>query len=209
MIGNLADDVMFFIRLALAFAGALITWYIAGPPCRLLYQVAFGHASPKWLVPWLKLIVSGLVGLVLFCVIHFGLVGGAGFGLGGGEGLGTGAGTEGEGKKNQATTKNSANVEDPPRPVRPPSDPRKTVREVVEIELLGGPRYQGDERYYLLQRTTPAKNLKEIEEVLKKRADSIEVHIVLTKDSVGLHHGATSRLRRLTEEYRIPVVLPQ
>lgn len=198
----------FIIRVAAGLGGAIVGWFATGPLTRLLYRLAFHRPVPNWLLPWTKMGGALLLGFLLFYFLPLG--GGLGWGwgpgegggpgLGAGAGGGPGAGASGKDKKDGKDTGGG--------PDKQP--PEKTVRQRVEIELIGptDPRFKEKDRYYLLKRAEPVMNLAEVEEYFKKHQDKIEVHVILTDTSPGRFQGALGRLVELTSQYRIPVVVP-
>jgi hypothetical protein len=153
-------------------------------------------------LPWAKLTGAIVVGLLVFYFIPLGGgPGGFGFGPGEGGGAGLGAGKGGD-KSGQTSPKDKGTAGEKKGPE---AAPQSAVREPVEIELLGGDRYQGDQRFYLIGRTGPAKSLDEVKEYLdeRHREKPLEVRIYLTKrsQSVGPNHPAFRRLDDLIRSY--------
>jgi hypothetical protein len=185
-----------FVRIAAAIGGALVGYFLSGPILRMLYRLAFQRPAPAWLLPLGKLCSGAIIGLLIFFFLPLG--GGDGWGWGPGWGTGAGGdGGDGGSKAGKSKSKQIASTDG-------------AVREKLDIELLGGKKYAGDERFYLVKRTPPAKTLSEVEELLKDNADKLEVHILLTdeSESVARSHPAFRRLRDLLQRYRIPTVEP-
>ena len=67
------------------------------------------------------------------------------------------------------------------------------VREKLVIELLGGSRYMGEGRYYLIKSQPPARTLGEVEEHIKDKSDKLLVHVLITDESVAASHPAVAR----------------
>ena len=59
----------------------------------------------------------------------------------------------------------------------------ESVPTSVLIEVLGGPRYKGEDEFYLVKGKEPAKTLGEVESFLGERKGNVEVQIILTDDS--------------------------
>jgi hypothetical protein len=182
------------VRIAAGVGGAIVGYLVAGPVLRLLFRLAFQRPVPGWLLPLGKLGGGALLGVLFFFVVS---LGGRGWGLGGGSGAG-GAG-RGPGPGTGTIASDKAKVVQGAK--KPP------IRERLEIELLGGDRVSAD-CYYLVKREAPAKTLGEVEELFKDKADKLEVHVVLTDDSVAASHPAVGRLRELLQRYQIPTVTP-
>jgi hypothetical protein len=193
MIAGQIAPFFLFIRIAAAIGGALVGYFLSGPVLRMLYRLAFQRPVPAWLLPLGKLGSAAIIGVLIFFFLPLG----GGDGWGWGPGWGTGAGGDDGGKAGKSKSKQTASTDG-------------AVREKLEIELLGGKKYAGDERFYLVKRTPPAKTLAEVEELLKDHADKVEVHILLTdeSESVARSHPAFRRLRELLQRYRIPTVEP-
>jgi hypothetical protein len=193
---DLTENVLFGLRIAAGLGGALLGWIVSNPVLRLGHRIIAGRPVPGWAVPWVRLLSAGVLGVLAYFFIPLGGGGGLGWGPGRGGGPGKGPGEGGAYTKAESgsTSKEAA------------ASKAKSGREVLDIELLGGPRYTGDGRYYLLQRQAPPLSLEEVEEALKKRGDRVEVHVILTEQSVGRHHEAVARLRALLDRLKIPTV---
>jgi len=184
--------VYLLIRSAAAVGGAIIGYFVMGPALRLLYRLAFQRPVPGWLLPLGRLAGAALIAALIFFFLPLG--GGPGWGWGPGWGAGPGEGT---GKGGESGDK-----------VKVTNGAKKGgVREKLVIELLGGKRYMGEGRYYLIKREPPARTLNEVEEFIKDKADKLEVHVHLTDESVAASHPAVGRLRERLEHYQIPTVM--
>jgi hypothetical protein len=187
--------IFLLIKVAAAIGGAIIGYLASGPVIRLLYRLAAGRPAPGWFLPLGRLAGAALLGALFFMLATLG-----GNGLGwGGSGLGLGAGPgagPGAAKNGQQTGKPGIGKGD------------KATREKLVIELLGGNRVAGDQRYYLLGSAEPAKTLGEVEEVIKNKADKLEVHVKFTDESVAASHPAVKRLHELLQRYQVPTVTP-
>lgn len=183
--------VYLLIRIAAAVGSAIIGYFVMGPALRLLYRLAFQRAVPGWALPLGRLAGAGLVGALVFFFLPLGGGPGWGWGPGWGAGPGDGASKGESGDKVKVTngTKKSA------------------VREKLVIELLGGKRYLGEGRYYLIKSEPPARTLGEVEEHVKDKADKLLVHLLITEESVAASHPAVARLRDLLQRYQIPELL--
>ncbi|MBI3409255.1 MAG: hypothetical protein HY040_12985 [Planctomycetes bacterium] len=197
---DLTAPVFFVLRVAAGIGAAMVGWFATGPVVRLLYRLAFQRGVPNWVLPWSRLVGAVLCGLLVYYFLPLGGGNGWGWGAGAGGGPGRGPG-DGSGQTSDQTKKDA-----PAKDNRDKSLPAKTVREPVAIELIGGDQYKGDEKYYLLKRQPPAVSLTELEAYFKNHKDRLEVHIVLTPNSVGEGQGALRRLKDLADTYRIPTV---
>jgi hypothetical protein len=140
-----------------------------------------------------RIVGAVVVGLLVYYYLHPGGsggwgLGGGGFGLGGG---GTGPGSGGSGTS--AETRKADNA-------------RTTVKTVaadtLRIEMLGGGRYKGEGRYYLIQGKQSARNLEEVETLLKQNKGRYrKLEIVIYPDSVAAEHPATTRLSEQANQY--------
>lgn len=187
----ITEPIFWFIRIAAALGGAILGFFLSGPVLRLLYRIAFHRPVPGWLLPLGKLAGGALLGALFFFLVS---IGGRGLGWGGGSGFGTGAGP---GTDKPAGDKVRAGK----------GAGEKSAREKLVIELLGGSRYLGEGRYYLIKREPPARTLNDVEEFIKDKADKLEVHVLLTDESVAASHPAVGRLRERLEHYQIPTVM--
>jgi hypothetical protein len=185
--------IFWVLRLAAGVGGALIGWFSTGPLARIMYRVVFRRPVPGWLLPWARLGGAALAGLLLFYFLPLG--GGSGFGWGPGAGGGPGRGPD-KGSEKAADGQAA-------RDQKRTGDKPVTHREALEIELVGGPLYRGDGRFYLINRRAPAVALEEVEGYLKSHQDRLAeyVTIVLTPTSVDAGHRAVLRLNTIIEKY--------
>jgi hypothetical protein len=191
--------ILFALRVAAGIGAGLIGWFGTGPLFRILFRMAFHRPTPRWLVGWARL--GGAVGLGLL-VYYFLPIGGGpgwGWGTGGGGGSGGKSGDNG-GQVETDKTKDKTGKD--------VTKPGKQAREVVDVELIGGARYKGEERYYLLENKEPAKSREELRNHFEKNKERIIVRIVTTPDSPGAGTGVLEELRTLANEFGIPTVGP-
>jgi hypothetical protein len=188
------------VRIVVALIGVFIGWIIAAPLVRIFFRLAFQRPAPGWLQSGSKLAGSLLLGFLIFMFLPLGGGGGGGLGTGGGTGDGTGKGS-GKDSGNGSVVKNG----DKGQPDKKNSIPSPKTRQPLEIEIIDVDRYKGDEHYYLLQRKEPAKTLAEVEEHIKDKKDKLEVHILMTTNSVS-RREAQDPLEDLTKRYEIPSV---
>jgi hypothetical protein len=191
---DVTATIFWVLRLAAGIGGALVAWFATGPVIRVLYRVALRRAAPGWMLPWARLGGAGLAGWLIFYFLPLG--GGSGFGWGAGAGGGPGRGPgDGSAKANgQATKTDKTSIAESP----------KRDLEALEIELLGGKRFQGQDRYYLIQRKEPAVTFEDVKAYFMKHEDRLaqDVTIVLTPESVAEEHGAILRLKGIIEKYK-------
>ncbi len=188
------------LRVIAAVGGAFVGWFLSDPLARVAYWLAVQKAIPGWTLPWLKLSSAVLVALLVYYLIPLGGgPGGWGYGpgLGGDPGLGAGAKDAGTAAVDAGKARSDK--------VKPPEkSPEAVVRKPIEIEVLGGKRYPGDERYYLLRTTGKAMTIGEVEMYFKENGRKLELHVILTDDSPDDVTGVTEALTRLAGRYQIP-----
>jgi hypothetical protein len=202
------QDLLFWgVRIIAGLGGALVGWFIMPPLIRILLRLAFHKPAPNWVVSWLRLVGAVLFGIfVAFCV-HLG--GGFGFGPGGGGGgYGSGSGKNGKGGDGTSKVADAKKVTDSSAKS---AELENKARDSLPIELLGGQRYKGDERYYLIERKEPARTLAEVDEFLQKNPGKYKmVQIVLTPESVFEEHRAVTSLReRVVQKYKLVPYIEQ
>jgi hypothetical protein len=214
---DLGETALWVVRVAAGIAGAFLGWFVSDPVARITYRLAFQQPIPPWSLPWVKLAGAAVVGLLVYFLIPLGGgPGGWGFGpgLGGGPGLGPGKGSPGKdtgvaakdaGKKNDGD-KPPEKHETPETDNKKPADkvPPAGTRRTVEIEVLGGKRYPGGERYYRVLPDGNPITLKEVEGYFKEHAGPLELRVVLTEDSPDYDIGPIEDLTRLADRYQIP-----
>jgi hypothetical protein len=151
-----------------------------------------------------KLISAATLATVLFLVVHFG--GGSG-GLGFGPGLGgvPGKGAGQGGTDDVAQDGKKPTSDDKAKPADKP--PAPVTRKPIDIEVLGGDRYPGEDRYYLLKATNKAMTLGEIDAYFKENADRIELHVIITDDSVAKGVGIREDLIDRANRHGIPSLI--
>lgn len=193
-LGNITGSLFWIMRVAAALGAMIVGWFAGGPVVRVLYRGLMRRPTPRWLVPSARLGSAALLGLLVYFYLPLG--GGAGLGwgpgAGGGPGLGPGSSLAKSGAENTSKQQEAATA-----------DPAKKGTKNLEIELIGGKRYQGDGRFYLIKRREPVVALEDVEKYLvANNADLAEyVTIVLAPNSVDAQHGAVLRLATVIEKY--------
>ncbi len=190
------------IRLIAAVGGFVVGYMFSGPLWRVVWRVTARKPISPGLLPWMKFCTGLVLAAALYTLVHLGGGGGWGWGGGGGSGGGGGKG-DGKGSGNEdATTPGDPSKKGNPDPIAA----KTPGREILVVELLGGDRYPGDGKYYLVDRKQPPVAIAAVDEAFQKRVDKIELHIQYAPDSVGKHHPAAERLRDAASKYRIPLV---
>ena len=192
---GLSDYLVWTFKVIAALGGAVIGWFVGGPVMRLLVRGAFHRPAGSGTVFFGKICGAGIVGTLFFILV--GLGGNFGFGPGGG---GNGSGTRTGNGGNGTGEKKGNDSEEKKGDITP------KLRSILEIELLGGDRYKGDERFFLLHRKEPALTLKEVEKYFQEHRD-LEVHIVIRTSpemSVSENSPTVIRLRKLADKYKLP-----
>ena len=183
--------------------GAFVGWFVSDPVARITHRLVSGKPIPGWTLPWIKLGSAIVLGLLVYFLIGFGGgPGGWGYGrgLGGGPGLGPGQG----GKDTGVAVKDSADSKKTPPKDQGKSTDKNTVHKRVEVEILGGDRYPGGDRYYRLRATGKALTLKEIDAYFEENAGKLELHVIITDDSPAKGLGIREDLFRCASRHRIP-----
>jgi hypothetical protein len=206
---GLTETAEWVLKIIAAVGGAFIGWFVSDPLARLTYRLAVHKAIPGWTLPFAKFGGAALLAANAFMLVSLG--GGPG-GLGFGPGLGSGVGKgPGEGGKDRGVVAPNGVKKTDDAPSRPDKDktkpadksPEKVVSKKVEIEVLGGNRYAGDDRWYLLRPGDKALTLKEVEALFKDSGGKLLLDVVLTDDSPDEGLGITEELRRLADRYQI------
>jgi len=185
------------LRVVAVVAGALVAWFAAGPIASGLTRLAFQRSLPQAGQVVARVGGSLLAGVLIY--VFFTL--GPGWGPGGG-GAGTNGGTgddKGPGIAGTDKVKDKV-IKDKPVTEKPITDKngKPAHTDWLFIEVIGGERYPGGGKYYLLQRKDPPVSRDDVEALLKEKKQAFrEIHIVLTGDSNG---GAETRLRKKLDE---------
>jgi len=185
------EPLFLVLRGAAAVGGGVFGWFLAGPACRLLVRAAFHQPVPAMVVLPARCAGAAALACLIFYYLPLGFGGGAGWGFGPGPGAGPGGGS-GTSAKNDENKNPAANGND--------SSPK---REVLNVELIGGDRYKDDNKFYLLRREQPPITLKEVAKYFEENEGRLEVHIILTRDSVSESHPAVQQLRNLADKHKM------
>ena len=196
---GLNDKLLEIVRVIATVGGAVVGWFLCDPLTRIIYRISFRSATPAALLFMVKAGGALTLSLLIYFFIPLGGGGGPGFGpgLGGGPGKGPGKGGD------KVAADGTAKADKTPKSAG--------TFETVEIEILGGKRFQDDgkDRFYLLKRAEPAVSLDELDDYFKKQESKIQVTAILTKDSgVGSELGGSplDKLRKRAAERKIKVV---
>ena len=200
-LSNVTIGLFWALRVAAAIGAAFVGWFVTGPILRLAYRGLVRRPAPSWLMPWARLGGAALCGLLAYFFLPLGGGGGLGWGpgVGGGPGLGSGTGLAKATEQEESKQENAEVANTAPKAL-----------ENLEIELIGGKRYQDDGHYYLINRREPVVTLGEVEKYLRDNADHLAeyVTIVLAPTSVDAQHGAVLRLNTVIEKVdRIPRIV--
>lgn len=184
------------LRVAAGVGTAVLGYFLLAPVIQLLAKVAFHKPMPKWAAGWCRAIGGILLGLLVYHYLPIG--GGPGWGPGtGGPSSGPGTGAEGDGKGPGPVSTDKSIGEGTDKA----TEAAGLAKEVLQIELLGGSDYKGDDRYYLIGRKEPAKTLPEVDEYLAASKDKFRiVHVVLLPHSVAEQTLAVTRLQSLVQQ---------
>lgn len=183
------------VRGLVALAAAFVGWVLGGLLTRGLYRLFAGKPAPGWLPPLGKVTAACTLAVLAFLFLPLG--GGDGLGLGPGGGSGRG---DGQGKGDGAATNGDSQNGD-----KKAGKHETATRTKVEIELLGGDQVK-EGRFYLFDRKPPAITLSELAAKLTDQRDKLEVHVIITSQSVASGHGAVERLRTLLNQNKIPMM---
>lgn len=187
--------------------GALVSGLLAGWLTQLLVKATTTRRVPR---PALNLIraLGAVAGGILVYLFVFGS-GGSGYGLGGGGwGLG-GKGGSGD-KTGQAEIGGGTQTQrikvTTPTTTSSPTDRQQVLR----IEMLGGKRYPGNDRFYLVENDKEPRTLFEVRQEIEKRKQQTpslkELEIVIRPEgSVAREHPAVTRLTDLARDLGLGV----
>lgn len=197
---------MLALRLLAGLGAGYVAWLLLGPLVRIPFRMTQNKAMPPWGVLTSRLGGSFLVGLLVFSLLPIGIGGRGGPGLGsgagdGGDGTHQGSNGDHPGKGGQAAVEKKKKEVFKVDKGGPPGGQDKKKkgeaaptggqgfpgRVVVPIELLGGRRYKGDGRFYLVHGKYPPRDLAGVEETLQKVGDPLARPVgVLPASLVGL-----------------------
>jgi hypothetical protein len=191
---DVQEPVFATVRGAAAVVGAVLGWLAAGPACRLLVRAAFRKPAPGTLVLLARSAGAAGLACLIFYFLPLGFGGGTGWGVGPGS-AGT-PGQAGSGTPGSSTKNGEQTAADEKAPA--------VKREPLDIELIGGDRYKGDGKFYLLDRKQPPVTLGEVKKLFESNKGRLDVRIIVTRESVGDSHPAFQQLRSAADRYGIP-----
>jgi len=184
------------VRIIAAAVGALVGWLTVGLLVRLLVRLAFRRPTPRPVLVLARLVGAVVVGLLVYYYLHPGGEGGWGLG-GGGFGLGGGSGPGKLGTGTETTFKTTTEKQAAVKASEPAAAP-----DTLTIEMLGGSRYIGEGRYYLIRGKEPARTLQEVTELLQNNQGRFrKLEILIYPDSVAREHAATTQLAGLADRF--------
>jgi len=178
------------LRILAAVAGAFVGWLTTGHLVRLLVRLAFQRPTPRPILAVARVVGAVLVGLLVYYYFPGGS-GGWGFGGGGPGGGGSGKGGNGTGTTATAATGKNATMK--------AAEPTVAADTLI-VEMLGGERYKGEGRFYLVRSKEPARTLQEVSELLQKNKGRYrKLEILIYPDSVAREHPAITQLAGLAD----------
>lgn len=206
---GLSDGVFFFIRIIATIGGAVVGWFLCDPLTRGIYWLWVRAATPGALLFTTKSMGATILAVLIYVYMPLGGGGGLGWGpgLGGGPGKGPGPGGD---------KSNAPNKDGKPGEKMDAKAEKKAPRSVVEIQILGGAAFTGDDRYFLVKKGDPALKfssdpaaLKDLEATFKDHHAKIEIVILLNDDSTQVNNDndPTRRLQKLASKYDVPSVV--
>jgi hypothetical protein len=182
------------IRIIVGLGGFFVGYFLSAPFIRVAYWLRYRKSiSTTGYLFWLKLLSGVTLGILLYVFLPIGWggfgPGGGGTGNGNGKGSGTGPGIDDQPGKGVVGL-----------PAK--KGPTTSQRKILAIELLGGERYKGDGKYYLIDRKEPAVAKEQVEELLKRDPSKLEVQLFFTNQSVHMKHPAAEAVRSLARKYQ-------
>lgn len=153
------------LRLLAAVIGFGVGWFATKPLANVLSNLAFQRSVSPKLMPWIRLLGAGGLAVLLYFVVP---VGGYGPGPGGGPG--------GGGSKDKDKEKRNGDgkiIGDAVKDKRDSTDKEgsakdKTPVDLIKVEILGGKRYPGGNRWYLMYGTDTAVTNAGLKEAIQK-----------------------------------------
>jgi hypothetical protein len=180
------------VRVLTALVGAYFGSLVAGLVVRLLARLVSRRAAPRPVVGLARLAGAVAVGLLIYYFLHPG--GGGGWGLGGGS-FGLGGGT-GKGRTGTAAATTAPTTAEKNNTAK--TTPSTSAEDTLTIEMLGGARYKGAGRYYLIGSQEPARDLHDVEDFLQKKQGRYRrLEILIYPDSVASVSAPVTQLAEL------------
>ncbi len=182
------------VRVLTALVGAYIGSVVAGLVVRVLARLMTRRSAPRPIVALARVVGALAVGLLIYYFLHPG--GSGGWGLGGGSfGLGAGPGKGGNAIGTGTTRRTAAEKAGATK-----TSPTTVAQETLTIEMLGGSRYKGEGRYYLIGGQEPARDLREVEDFLQKKQGRYRrIEILIYPDSVASVSSPVTQLAELAQ----------
>jgi hypothetical protein len=189
------------VKLLAVLGGAVLGGLLIGAFAQSVVKlVTAGKRMPRAAHNLIRITGAVAVGLAIYFVLGPGGFGGLGWGLGGG-GSGTG---------HTGTTQHGTGGTSTQQPTSPASQP-ETARP-LGIEMLGGKRYKGSERFYLIVGAKEPVTFEEVRKTIEQRKqaksplEAIEI-IIRDDDSVSEVDPTVAKLRRLAEDLSLRVTI--
>lgn len=200
---NLGETV---VKLFAVAGGVALGALLGGVLVQLLVRLAARRPAPRRVVGLFRVLGAALLGMAVYMFVFGtggGGLGGSGWGFGGG-GTGTGVGT---GSTAPAGSTQPIGVGTRPA-TSPATQPERAA--VLAIEMLGGKRYKGGERFYLVETVKEPVAFADVRKAIEERAQGkpplqgIEI-IIREEDSVSERDPAVEKLKELAKDLRLAV----
>jgi len=164
---NLTEAVQYAVRGGAAVVGLLIGWFAAKPIANVLSRLAFQRPVAKEIMPLIRVIAAVGLAVLFYFLVPAGI--GDGFG-GGGDGGGVGK-DKVSGKGKGGDKSKDKNAKDDADKTGATVDKGKKADDLspdlVRVEILGGSRYPGMEKWYLFQRKDPPLDKTELQDRIR------------------------------------------
>jgi hypothetical protein len=194
---------MLLLKWLAVIGGAALGGVLGGLFLQLLGRALFHRAMPRPAVRLVRLLGGVGLGLLVWFWV---------FGPGGLGGFGGGSGFWPFGARGGSGAGDSTPVDGAKQPTSKPAGTAPTRPDLLRVEMLGGERYKGDERFYLIEGEKTPRTLSELTEALEslrqKKPNLKKLEIVIyDKGSVAEGHEAVRALQQRARDLDFEVAI--
>lgn len=209
------EAMQYAVRGGAAAVGLLLGWFLSKPIANVLSRLAFQRPVANEILPLIRVLAA--VGLAV--LFYFLVPAGIGDGFGGrGDGSGAEKGKDSGKDKSGDSSKDKSGKDDGDKSGKAVDKGKKAedlAPDLIRVEILGGARYPGKEKWYLFQSKDPPLDGLELKKRIKdflKASDlkSARLQPVVTQDTLA--SWRTSRvpeLEAIREELGLQPVDPE
>lgn len=162
---TMSEAMQYAVRGGAALVGLVVGWFVMKPLANVLSRLAFQRPVAPEILPLIRAI--GAVGLAI--LLYFTVP--VGTGIGTGDGSGGGAGKDKSSGKDKSGVGSKDKIgkggDKDSVPVEKGKKADDVAPDLIRVEIVGGVRYPGKEKWYLFQRKEPPLDKVELKDRIK------------------------------------------